>query len=123
MEGGNETMSAPQIESYRFGRLVVDGQAHARDVIILPDRIVAGWWRKEGHSLHRDDLGAVFDAKPDLLVVGQGAYGRMQVTDEARHALQGAGIELIARPTKEACQTYNELSERRSVAAALHLTC
>jgi hypothetical protein len=116
-------MSRPQIEAYQFGRIVVGGQSHTKDLIILPDRIIAGWWRKEGHNLHRDDLEAVFDAKPDLLVVGQGAYGRMQVTDEARQALRAAGIDLIAQSTNEACQTYNELCERRSVAAALHLTC
>jgi len=47
----------------------------------------------------------------------------MKITSETRHALQAAGIELIARPTEEACQTYNRLRERQTVAAALHLTC
>jgi hypothetical protein len=116
-------MKTPQIESYSFGRLIVDGQAHAKDVIILPDRVIAGWWRQEGHSLLRTDIEAVFDAQPDLLVVGQGTQGRMQVTDEARHALQAAGIELIAQSTKQACETYNKLRTQRHVAAALHLTC
>jgi hypothetical protein len=116
-------MSAPHIDTYRFGHLVVDGQSYNRDVIILPNRVLAGWWRKEGHSLHPDDLEAVFEAGPGLLVVGQGTYGRMRVTPETRQALQAAGIELIAQPTKEACQTYNSLREQRSVAAALHLTC
>ncbi len=116
-------MSAPQIESYRFGHLVVDGQAHTEDLILLPDRVVADWWRKQGHALHPTDLEAVFEASPEILVVGQGAYGRMDVTSEARQALQTAGIELVAQPTKQACQTYNEMRGLRPVAAALHLTC
>jgi hypothetical protein len=116
-------MSAPHIESYRFGRVVVDGQVHKKDLIILPDRVVGGWWRGEGHALHPADLELVFDAQPEVLVVGQGADGLMQVTPETQQALQAAGIQLIARPTGDACRVYNELSPRQSVAAALHLTC
>jgi hypothetical protein len=116
-------MGVPWIESYCFGNLVVDGQQHQRDVIILPGRVLGGWWRKEGHALHPEDLEAVFKAQPDLLVVGQGANGLMRIVSETRRALEEAGIELVALPTEEACQAYNRLCEQQSVAAALHLTC
>jgi hypothetical protein len=116
-------MAAPQIESYRFGHVVIDGRAYDQDVIILPDRVIEGWWRKEGHALHPDDLKAVFEAAPEVLVVGQGAYGRMRVTRATMRALQAAGIELVASSTKEAVETYNAMREGRAVAAALHLTC
>jgi hypothetical protein len=116
-------MPAPQIESYRFGRIVIDGQTHHKDVIILPDRVIGGWWRKEGHALHPDDLEAVFEAAPEVLIVGQGASGLMRVAQETRRALQAAGIELVALPTKEAVEMYNATREERIVAAALHLTC
>ncbi len=114
---------SPAIEHYRFGAVTVDGQRHTRDLIILPERIVAGWWRKEGHALHPDDLTAVFEAAPEVLVVGTGAYGMMRVTEETRRALATAGIRLIAVPTAKAVKTYNALREETRVAAALHLTC
>lgn len=116
-------MSIPRIDSYRFGRVVIDGQPHTRDVILLPDRVIAGWWRKEGHAVHPEDLDAVLEVQPELLVVGEGAYGRMGVTEETRSALEQTGIALISQPTEEACQTYNRLCEQQAVAAALHLTC
>ena len=116
-------MSTPQIETYRFGYILIDGRPYDQDVIILPDRVLGGWWRKEGHVLRPGDLEAVFEAAPDLLVVGQGAYGKMQVPPETRQALHAAGIELVALPTEKACRTYNRLRERKTVAAALHLTC
>lgn len=116
-------MGIPKIESYHFGHLVVDGQPHDRDLIILPDQVQGGWWRKEGHALHPADLEVVFEARPDLLVVGQGANGRMQVTWETHQALEAAGIELVVQPTAQACQSYNRLCGQRVVAAALHLTC
>ena len=114
---------SPAIEHYRFGTITVDGQRYTRDLIILPERIAAGWWRKEGHALHPDDLTAVFEAAPEVLVVGTGAYGMMRVTEETRRALETAGIRLIAATTAEAVKTYNELREETRVAAALHLTC
>lgn len=116
-------MSAPSIDSYRFGCLVVDGQSHTKDIIILPDRIITNWWRTEGHTLLPDDLEEVLSARPDLLVVGQGAYRRMHVTDPVFQACEKAGIELIVQSTKQACETYNQFRRQRAVAAALHLTC
>jgi hypothetical protein len=116
-------MSTPSIDSYRFGRLVVDGQSHTKDLIILPDKVIAGWWRRDGHSLLPDDLEEVLAARPHLLVVGQGAYRRMSVSAEVKQSLNQAGIELIAQSTKDACETYNQFRGQRAVAAALHLTC
>lgn len=116
-------MGTPSIHSYRFGRIVIDSQPYSQDVIILPDRVIPNWWRREGHSLHAADLEDVLAAEPDLLVVGQGAYGRMGVSDEVRQTLEQACIELVAQPTKQACETYNQLRDRKAVAAALHLTC
>ncbi|MFN2224655.1 MAG: Mth938-like domain-containing protein [Anaerolineae bacterium] len=116
-------MAAPRIEDYRFGQIVVDGQTYEKDLIILPERIISGWWREKGHKLRAADLDAVLEAKPDVLVVGRGAYGRMSISNKAERALEQAGIELIARPTKEAIRTYNQLRQERRAAAALHLTC
>jgi len=113
----------PEIEGYRFGRIVVDGETYTNDLIILPGEILSGWWRKEGHSLYPEDLDAVFEAGPELLIVGQGANGRMQVPDETKQAIRERGIELIAQQTETACDTYNEMRDQRLVAAALHLTC
>ena len=116
-------MSTPKIDSYRFGRIVIDGQSHTKDLIILPGRVIEGWWRREGHTLQLDDLQEVLAARPDLLIVGLGAYRRMRVTDQVRTSLDRAGIELVAQSTKQACEIYNQLRGQMTVAAALHLTC
>jgi len=113
----------PVVEHYRFGAITVDGERHTKDLIILPERVISDWWRKEGHSLSPDDLKAVFEAAPETLVVGTGAYGMMRVTEEARHALEEAKVRLIVAPTPKAVDAYNELREETRVAAALHLTC
>ena len=116
-------MATPQIESYRFGQIVIDGQTYNKDVIVLPDGVRPNWWRTEGHRLGREDLDAVFEADLEVLVVGRGAFGRMWVPDEVGQAVREAGMALIAQPTKQAVATYNRLRGSRAIAAALHLTC
>lgn len=116
-------MNTPQVDAYCFGRIVIDGQPHTKDVIILPDRVIARWWRLEGHALHPDDLRDVLEAKPEALIVGTGAQGQIQVMPETRRVLQAADIELIVENTQAATETYNRLRRSRVVAAALHLTC
>ncbi len=115
--------SQPRVEDYSFGRIRIDGRDYTADVIILPDRVIADWWREEGHRLSMADLGEVVAAGPEVLVVGTGANGLMRVPDHTLQALEGRGIEVIVERTGSAWQTYNRRSQRRATAAALHLTC
>jgi hypothetical protein len=116
-------MRAPEIQDYQFGRMVVDQERHTRDLILLPDRVVSNWWRKEGHRLSVEDLREVLDAGPEVLVVGTGAYGLVKVPEETRRAVEAAGIQLQAARTGKAWQLYNELRERQPTAGAFHLAC
>lgn len=112
----------PRIEGYRFGQLVVEGQEQTRDVIVLPDRVVTGWWRTEGHRLALADLEDVLDELPAHLLVGMGAFAQMRPDPELFEQLRERGVEVEALPTDEAVRRYCELDPRRT-AAALHLTC
>lgn len=112
------------IDSYQFGRIVIDGKSYSSDCLILGDSVRANWWRKQGHSLSAEDLNAVITAKPSVLVVGCGASGLMKVPEQTRQFLQEHNIRLEAFETSRAVQRFNELAQSgTSVAAALHLTC
>jgi hypothetical protein len=108
-------------EGYRFGRLIVDGEEQIRDVIVLPERVITNWWRIEGHRLVLEDVDAVREDLPDL-VIGTGAYGQMHPDPETVKELRRGGIEVEALPTADAVRRYTELDPHRT-AAALHLTC
>ncbi len=110
------------IDDYRFGHIVIDGREHSKDVIVLPDRVVANWWRKDGHSLVLEDLSEVIEQLPPKLVVGSGAYGRMEPDLNAIEALEARGVSIEILPTEDAVKRYRELDPATS-AAALHLTC
>jgi len=111
-----------RIEGYRFGHLVVDGEEHTRDVIVLPERVFGDWWRADGHRLVVSDLDEVIEELPERLLIGTGAYGQLRPDPEALEQLRRQGIEVEALPTGEAVRRYSELDPRRT-AAALHLPC
>lgn len=111
------------IDSYDFGRIVVDGKAYTSDVIIFPDRVKDNWWRKEGHALHIEDIESVVKEKPEVLIVGTGNYGLLKVLPETKEYIESQGIELIVEPTGKAYEMYNKVSKGKKAAAALHLTC
>ena len=114
------------IDSYEFGVMIIDGKKYTSDVVVLPDRVVKSWWREEGHRLCVEDLQDVLNVepKPEVLVVGTGYYGLVKISSEVKNTLESSRIELVAKPTTDACQTVNELLKSNlKVAAAFHLTC
>lgn len=111
------------IDHYDFGEITINGKQYTRDLIIYPDRVVDGWWRKEGHKLGVEDLKTVFEAKPEVLIVGTGYSGLMKVSNEVKERLKSENVELIVEGTRDACNAYNRLAPTKRVVAAFHLTC
>ena len=113
-----------KIENYQFGRIVVDGQAFSKDLILSPSGIHANWWRKEGHRLAVDDIREIVEKEaPEILVVGTGKFGMMKVLPETERYLAEKGVRLIAKRTSEAAKQFNELADEDRVVGAFHLTC
>jgi hypothetical protein len=114
------------IDSYDFGVMVINGRRYTSDVIVFPERVIDGWWRREGHKICLEDLKEVFNCKPkpETLVIGTGYYGIVKILPEVENALKSQGIMLVAQPTKEAYQTFNRLlKSKKRVVGAFHLTC
>ena len=111
------------IESYRFGRMVIDGRTFTADLIILPDRIMTHWWRQEGHLLRLDDLKDALVEEPDILVIGTGALGMMKIDLEVKIHMERLKKKILFGKTKKAVDLYNEWSPRKKTVGAFHLTC
>jgi len=111
------------IDSYQFGQVVVSGQKYTSDVIIFPDRVMSEGWRKRGHELCLEDITEVLTDHPEVLIVGTGAYGLVEVLPETKQSTEAQGIKVIVETTDKACQTYNQLCHSQRAVAALHLTC
>ena len=107
-----------------FGQIDIEGLSYDADIIVFPEHVQARWWRQEGHRLALEDLATVLAEPPEVLVVGTGYDGRMQVPEETLHGLRRAGINVRVADTGAAVEVFNRLQQTcaRRV-AALHLTC
>jgi hypothetical protein len=114
-----------RIENYSPGHVAVDGIDQTRDVIVLPNRVLPNWWRRDGHSLVMEDLDDVLDELPERLIVGCGYASQLEPDPSVVEALARRGVEVEALPTPDAVARFEELEARNPavVAAALHLTC
>ncbi|MGM0440559.1 MAG: Mth938-like domain-containing protein [Chlamydiota bacterium] len=113
------------IEEYSFGYIVVDGQEFSDDIVIHSDGSTKdSWWRSEGHRLVASDIPDVISEDPELIVVGTGSQGAMEVDSKLVEQLQQKDIEVLYAPTEEAVKIYNRLlQEKHKVAGCFHLTC
>ena len=112
------------ITSYSFGSIVIDGNTYTKDIIVSREGVKPEWWRKKGHSLVIEDIKRILDKKPEIIIIGTGYDGGMDIPLETKKLIESLGIELISRKTTEAVKTYNKLSaEGKNVIGAFHLTC
>lgn len=113
-----------EVESYSFGRIRIGGKEYTSDVIVGSDYLKTNWWRREGHRVVLEDLEDVLGLKPEVVVFGTGANGRVVVDKGVIEKLKNEGIEVIVERTDEAVKTYNRLlREGKKVILAAHLTC
>jgi hypothetical protein len=112
------------IDSYKFGKIIINGKEYSSDCIIFGDSVKPNWRRKRGHSLSDKDLQPVINAKPTVLIVGSGKSGKMKIPNDTRHFLLEEEILLEIVNTNKAVERFNELSKTGvKIAAALHLAC
>jgi len=100
------------------------GQIHHNDLKIIQNQVIGDWRRRRGHILYTEDVADILDSPAEILVVGTGVYGNMEVTPEVTEAVSRRAIELVSLPTREAVATFNSLhTQGKQVAGAFHLTC
>ena len=112
--------------SFRYQERCITGDSlsFCKDLKIIGDRIVENWWRAEGHRVDVSDIGDILAVTPEVLIIGTGYAGFMEVPQSLHSALKDRNIKLIAQKTSQAVKTFNELHSRgKRVAAAFHLTC
>lgn len=113
------------INSYSFGKMIVNGKEFRKDLIILPrGTVLSPWIRKSGHRLTMEDLEPVLESDATILVIGTGKPGLMRPHATLAADLQKKGITTMTMSSKRAAEKYNALSENTDgVAACFHLTC
>ena len=113
------------IESYRFGRMCINGTWYDRDLVVAQTVLISPWWRKDGHRLLEEDLRSVLDSSAwTHVVIGTGAFGRMRLDPGFETAVREKGMILQAERTEGAVDSFNRLiKDGADVMGAFHLTC
>ena len=112
------------IDDYQFGKITINSMTYTSDIIIYPDRVDPAWWRKQGHYLQEADLAGIVSAKPDILIIGTGNSGAMQVPEHTIHFLASEAIKsILVERTGKAVVLFNNQSGNKKVIGAFHLTC
>ncbi|MHB9032449.1 MAG: Mth938-like domain-containing protein [Anaerolineae bacterium] len=123
------------IEAYSFGKFIIQGNEHSEDEkgvvcgagkdICLTREGISAWQERAGHTLKKKMLAPALAYMPDYLVIGCGAYERLECPRKLFEYLKEKGIEqVVALPTNEACSAYNlAYKQGTRVMLLAHGTC
>lgn len=118
----------PNINSYSFGNIEVDGKKYTDDVIISSKEGVIEdyWWRDEGHELQNQDLDQVYNLNPGIFVMGIGYNSRVDIQPGVKQKMERKNIDFRHEKSTEAVELYNKLLEQyydKHIVGGFHLTC
>ena len=110
------------VTGYGDDHVMVNKVRHDGNLIVTADGIHTGWApaaRGDLAALTANDLAAVAELRPEIVIVGTGRRQRFPSPALLRPLIEaGIGFEFMDLPA--ACRTYNILvGEGRSVAVAL----
>ena len=99
----------------------VNDDDYSEAIALTPDDRLCKWDEKPISELTDDDFGAIFETRPEIVLLGTGA-SNIFPPRELTFAFARKGIGLEVMDTAAAARTYNVLAnEGRRVAAVLYL--
>ncbi len=112
-----------------FGSVTIDGQKYG-DILVIEGEIE----NRERDNLERIfgtshliapfEVSKLLSGKPDVIIIGKGQSGALQVQEEVKKKLAKGSRELIILETPQAIRKYNELAKQgRKINALIHVTC
>ncbi|MDA8098482.1 MAG: MTH938/NDUFAF3 family protein [Nitrospiraceae bacterium] len=112
-----------KIDSFSFGKIIIEGKTYTTDVIVYPDGVHDSWPREEEHRPQVREFAEIVKAAPDILIIGTGYGGVMSIPDQLKNYLLSQGIDVRVEKTGKAVELFNSLQATDKVIAALHITC
>src|SRR5512139_2916509 len=102
------------IDRSEFGSVTIDGRTYDHDITID----LSGHVRKRrkqlstelygtSHVVSEDEARDMLDEGSDLLIIGSGQHGNVQLSPEAAAYLASEKCKVLLQPTQEAIESYN----------------
>ena len=110
------------IDGHKFGSFVVNGREYLGDIKIIGSKVRL--WDRKKHEVNIDDVKDILKAEPEVIIVGTGNSGYLQLEKSLRDYLLAKRIKLFIGVNSEAIVKYNEaVSQRKNIGAIFHSTC
>lgn len=119
----------PHIDSSKFGEIIIDNKKY-RQVLIIGNSVSEREYERlvglfdTSHRIGDWEIMKLLKGSPDVVVIGTGQEGRLDVGEELFKKSKDKNIEVLVAITPEAIKIYNEkVREGRRVNALIHTTC
>lgn len=118
-----------KIDFVEWGKIRIDGEEY-KQVLIVEDSVI----ERDSEKLHQLfgtthqigdwEVEELLKEKPEVIVVGTGWEGILEVSEELRAKSEELEIEIKILRTPEAVEEHNKLMEQgKKVNALIHTTC
>jgi len=114
------------IESYRFGRILINGKWYHSDLIMgyegyIDDR----WWRRKSHKINFNDIEKYIEKiNPSVIIIGRGYFGFMSIDGSIVDFCIEHHIQLIDGLTSSMVEVVNRyIMDGGAWMAAFHVSC
>jgi hypothetical protein len=118
----------PFIEDTSFGSITVAGKTYEHDVVINLKGEVNKRKKKlskeiygTSHKVSLKEAGYIMNEEAELVIIGNGQYGVLELSEEARDFFRGKKCKTKILPTPEAVKAWNK--ESGKVVGMFHVTC
>ena len=109
------------IHSVSDGVIRIGDDSYDRTIAMTLNAVINSWPEKPIEDLIEDDFAALFEARPDVILLGTGS-GQTFAPRELVFAMARRGVGFEVMDTTAAARTFNVLAgEGRQVAAILYL--
>ena len=107
-----------KIDSTSFGEIVIDGRTYFSDVTIYWDGTIEH--REKDMVIDMQEMSRILKKKIDIIVIGTGQEGTLELTDKVRDLLANMKIKVFELKSPDAIELFNSfMSQGRKAAAVI----
>jgi len=118
----------PWIDATAFGSITINGQKIEHDVILRLDGSIEKRKKKlskkvygTSHIVSLEEAKYVYERGAELLVIGTGHSGLLELSEEAERYFKKQGCKVKTKNTTKAIHLWNSSGE--NVIGLIHITC
>lgn len=119
----------PYIDSTEFGNVVIDNKKY-NQVLIIGDSVMERDYNKlkelfsTSHKIGDWEVEELLKENPEIIVIGTGQNGAMEVDKEFIDSMKQKNIEVITAETPKAIEIYNQKAKQgKRINVLIHTTC